>query len=71
MHDNSILQAFKPKVDSQILFDVLELYFTFFLFENLVKRELVAVFNVPPSAKIIWRLGHSLKSHPTDLRSWG
>ena len=24
------------------------------------------VFNVPPTAKIIWRRGHELKSHPTD-----
>ena len=26
----------------------------------------VFVFNVPPTAKVIWRRGHSLKSHPTD-----
>ena len=26
----------------------------------------VFVFNVPPIAKVIWRRGHSLKSHPTD-----
>ena len=26
----------------------------------------VFVFNLPPTAKIIWRPGHSLKSHPTD-----
>ena len=26
----------------------------------------VFVFNVPPTAKVIWRWGHSLKSHPTD-----
>ena len=25
----------------------------------------VFVFNVPPTAKIIWRQGHCLKSHPT------
>ena len=24
------------------------------------------VFNVPPTSKVIWRQGHSLKSHPTD-----
>ena len=24
------------------------------------------VFNVPPTAKVIWRRGHGLKSHPTD-----
>ena len=24
------------------------------------------VFNVPPTAKVIWRRGHSLKSHPAD-----
>ena len=27
------------------------------------------VFNVPPTAKVIWRWGHGLKSHPTDWRS--
>ena len=26
-------------------------------------------FNVPPTAKVIWRRGHILKSHPTDWRS--
>ena len=26
----------------------------------------VFVFNIPPTAKVIWRRGHSLKSHPTD-----
>ena len=26
----------------------------------------VFVFNVPPTAKVIWRQGHCLKSHPTD-----
>ena len=26
----------------------------------------VLVFNVPPTAKVIWRRGHGLKSHPTD-----
>ena len=26
----------------------------------------VFMFNVPPTAKVIWRRGHSLKSHPTD-----
>ena len=26
----------------------------------------VFVFNVPPTAKVIWRWGHGLKSHPTD-----
>ena len=26
-------------------------------------------FNVPPTAKVIWRRGHSLKSHPTDWKS--
>ena len=33
------------------------------------KRQLVVVFvfKVPPTAKVIWRLGHGLKSHPTDL----
>ena len=24
------------------------------------------VFNIPPTAKVIWRQGHGLKSHPTD-----
>ena len=27
------------------------------------------MFNVPPTAKVIWRRGHGLKSHPTDWRS--
>ena len=27
------------------------------------------VLNVPPTAKVIWRRGHGLKSHPTDLWS--
>ena len=26
----------------------------------------VFVFNVPPTAKVTWRRGHSLKSHLTD-----
>ena len=26
----------------------------------------VFVFKVPPTAKVIWRRGHGLKSHPTD-----
>ena len=26
----------------------------------------VFMFNVPSTAKVIWRWGHSLKSHPTD-----
>ena len=26
----------------------------------------VFVFNFPPTAKVIWRRGHGLKSHPTD-----
>ena len=30
----------------------------------------VCVFNVPPTAKIIWRRGHGLKSHLTDWWSW-
>ena len=29
------------------------------------------VFNVPPTAKVIWRQGLSLKSHLTNWRSWG
>ena len=29
----------------------------------------VLVFNVPPTAKVIWRRGHGFKSHPTDWRS--
>ena len=37
---------------------------------NICKRKImcwcVVVFNVPPTAKVIWRRGHSLKSHPTD-----
>ena len=27
---------------------------------------LMLVFNVPPTAKVIWRRGQGLKSHPTD-----
>ena len=30
------------------------------------KSIVVFVFNVPPTAKVIWRRGHSLKSDPTD-----
>ena len=30
------------------------------------KSSVVFVFNVPPTAKVIWRRGHGLKSHPTD-----
>ena len=26
----------------------------------------VFVLNVPPTAEVIWRRGHGLKSHPTD-----
>ena len=26
----------------------------------------VFVFNAPPTAKVIWRRGHGLNSHPTD-----
>ena len=26
----------------------------------------VVVLKVPPTAKVIWRQGHSFKSHPTD-----
>ena len=36
-------------------------------FENVV---VVFVFNVPPTAKVICRRGHGLKSHPTDWWSW-
>ena len=28
------------------------------------------LFNIPPTAKVIWGLDHALKSHPTDWRSW-
>ena len=31
-----------------------------------VHVNVVSVFNIPPTAKVIWRRGHSLKSHPTD-----
>ena len=31
----------------------------------------VFVFNVSPTAKVIWRQGHGLESHPTDWWSWG
>ena len=34
--------------------------------ENIVLFQCVFVFNVLPTAKVIWRRGHSLKSHPTD-----
>ena len=27
----------------------------------------VFIFNVPPTAKVIWRRSHGLKSHPTDF----
>ena len=27
---------------------------------------LLCVFNISPTAKVIWRRGHGLKSHPTD-----
>ena len=27
---------------------------------------LVFVFNLPPTARVIWRPGHGIKSHPTD-----
>ena len=29
----------------------------------------IVVVVVPPTAKVIWRRGHGLKSHPTDWRS--
>ena len=29
------------------------------------------VFNVPPTAKVIWTQGHGLEFHLTDWRSWG
>ena len=29
------------------------------------------VFNIPPTAKVIWRWDHGLESHMTDWRSWG
>ena len=34
-----------------------------------LSNELVVVafvFNIPPTAKVIWRRGNGLKSHPTD-----
>ena len=37
--------------------------------ETSVIRTVVVVvfmFNVPPTAKVIWRRGHGLKSRPTD-----
>ena len=40
---------------------------TFFpLLVYMVVVVVVFVFNVPPTAKVIWRLGLGLKSHPTD-----
>ena len=27
---------------------------------------LLLLFNVPPTAKVIWKWGYGLKSHPTD-----
>ena len=38
-------------------------------FRETVVVVVVLVFNVPPTAKVIWRQGHGLKSHPTDWRS--
>ena len=35
----------------------------FYFFGGIVV--VVFVFNVPPTAKVIWRRGHGLKSHPT------
>ena len=29
------------------------------------------VFNIPPTAKVIWRQSHALESQLTDWRSWG
>ena len=40
-----------------------------FITSSAIKTSLfvvVFVFNVPPIAKVIWRRGHSFKSHPTD-----
>ena len=32
-----------------------------------IKHVVVFVFNVPPTDEVIWRRGHGLRSHPTDL----
>ena len=37
--------------------------------DRVVVVVVVLVFNVPPTAKVILRQGHGLKSHPTDWRS--
>ena len=36
-----------------------------YLIEDVLTR-MWCLFNIPPTAKVIWRRGHSLKSHPTD-----
>ena len=33
---------------------------------GLISCIVVVVFNVPPTAKVIWRRDHGFKSHPTD-----
>ena len=32
----------------------------------MIKKVVVVVFYDPPTAKVIWRWGHGLKSHPKD-----
>ena len=41
------------------------------LSQSICLPEYVYAFNVPPTAKAIWRGGHGLESHPTDWRSQG
>ena len=33
---------------------------------KLLRIVVAFLFNVPPTAKVIWRRGHGLKYHPTD-----
>ena len=37
-----------------------------FKYMGISEHSVVFVLNVPPTAKVIWRRGHGLKSHPTD-----
>ena len=39
------------------------------MLKSLSSAAVVVMFNIPPTAKVIWRRGHGLKSHPTNWRS--